>query len=287
MNRDMPAILRAARRRAARVRSSTSPPRARSPRAGTTRALVPDEHASPWRSSSTTCASRDWLRRYLHISSPEATGPASGSVDRGAPAEPEHAVRGLEGGGRHAAHDLSQAVRVPAADGAGDERLRGPAAALQDHPALGDLREARQDDRAARRRQGGEVVHPHPRRFARRAGDPGARPDRARSTTCRPTAASRSATWCGRSASGWASRSRTRRPRSTSGPGRTRPTSSTRPRARTELGWAPRISLEEGLADVVDWVERELGRDQQAAAGLPAQGLTFVPDTRSRSARVS
>ena len=56
----------------------------------------------------------------------------------------------------------------PLAHGAGHERLRSPAATLQNHPALGHLPETRPDDRTARRRPGGEVVHPHPRRVARR-----------------------------------------------------------------------------------------------------------------------
>jgi UDP-glucose 4-epimerase len=37
-------------------------------------------------------------------------------------------------------------------------------------------------------------------------------------------------------------------------------------RARAELGWAPEVSLEEGLSRTVEWYRRELGRDQSSFA---------------------
>jgi len=37
-------------------------------------------------------------------------------------------------------------------------------------------------------------------------------------------------------------------------------------RSRDELGWVPRISLEEGLRRTVDWYRNELTRDQSSFA---------------------
>ncbi|MFN2539104.1 MAG: GDP-mannose 4,6-dehydratase, partial [Mycobacteriales bacterium] len=37
-------------------------------------------------------------------------------------------------------------------------------------------------------------------------------------------------------------------------------------RARTELGWAPEVALQDGLARTVEWYRRELARDQSSFA---------------------
>ena len=253
MNRDMPTCSRCSTA-SSPTRSSTSPPRARSRRAG----ITPNTGSRRTRVALAQLVNHLRKQKYLEALPPRLVAGGLRHLrrprHRGLAAQPEHALRREQGRGRLSAEDLREAVRLPAAHRAGDQRLRRPAAAVQDHSAVGHLHEARQDDRAARRRPGGEIVHPHSRRVARREARSSSAAASARSITSRPIAASRCARSCGLICDRCGKRSKTRPASSTSGRDRTRPTSSTRPRPAPNSAGGPRSHSKHGLAEVVDWV---------------------------------
>ena len=86
---------------------------------------------------------RDYLQRYLHVSSPEVYGTCVGSVSpRRRPLNPSTPYAASKAAADLLLGDVSPAVRIPVVDRAGDQRLRRAAAAVQDHPANRDLRAA-------------------------------------------------------------------------------------------------------------------------------------------------
>ena len=214
------------------------------------------EHPEHWFQTNTVALAQlvnhlrrqDYLKRYLHISSPEAYGTCVGTVTRRRAADNPSTPYAAS---KAAADMLSR--RLPASSSASRSltvRATNVYGARQQLfkiiPRSVIYLKLGQQDPAARRRRGGEVLHPHPRRLARRARGPGrGRGRRAYHLSPDGGVAVRDVvrSICGRM--GRKLRGRGRRS-SPSVPARTRPTSSTRPRRAASSAGQPEIDARPG-----------------------------------------
>ena len=78
---------------------------------------------------------RSYLKKYVHISSPEVYGTCVGRVSEEAPVNPSTPYAASKAAADSVPGDTGQELRLPAGDHPGNECLRGPSATLEDHSA--------------------------------------------------------------------------------------------------------------------------------------------------------
>ena len=119
-----------------------------------------------------------WLQRYVHISSPEVYGTCVGNVTEESPVNPSTPYAASKAAADMLLATYHQQFGLPLVTVRATNVYGARQQLFKIIPRSVIFIRLGKTIRASRRRSGGQVVHPHPRRVPRRAGSDGARQSR-------------------------------------------------------------------------------------------------------------